>query len=95
MGFKLSRKAEEDLTDLYVASVEAFGQAQAERYYAEFEATFAMLAQFPRLARERLEIDPSVRVHPHKAHVIVYVIEHRDVLILRIRHGHEDWAEEG
>ena len=47
--------------------------------------------EFPRAARERLEIDPPVRAHPYKSHMVVYVIEGDDVLILGVRHGHEDW----
>jgi len=31
-------------------------------------------------------------VHPYKAHLVVYVVEEEGVLILRVRHGHEDWV---
>lgn len=45
------------------------------------------------MARERHEISPPVRIHPFKAHLVVYRVEDNgDILIIRIRHGHEDWA---
>ncbi|WP_417496630.1 type II toxin-antitoxin system RelE/ParE family toxin [Maricaulis sp.] len=46
-----------------------------------------------RAARERVEIAPPVRCHPHGSHLIIYVIDaDDDVLVLRIRHAHENWA---
>jgi toxin ParE1/3/4 len=92
VGYRLSRRARDDLVAIYVASAEAFGVAQAERYHAEIERAFDYLAPFPRVARERHEIDPPVRIHPHKSHLIVYAIIEADILILRVRHGHEGWS---
>ena len=93
MAYRLSQKAEDDLVSIYVAGAQAFGGAQAERYHAELEQAFRYLAAFPRAAQERREIDPPVRIHRCKAHLIVYLVQDKDVLILRIRHGHEDWVE--
>ena len=92
MGFRLSRRAEEDLISIYVASVRAFGMAQAERYQDTLDAAFRLISEFPEIARERTELDPPVRVHPCKAHLVVYVIQPDGPLVVRIRHAHEDWA---
>lgn len=46
------------------------------------------------MARVRGEFEPPVRIHPWKAHVIVYVIEGDDILVVRVRHGREDWARD-
>lgn len=36
-----------------------------------------------------------MRIHPFEAHIVVYTIEEGEgVLIVRVRHGHEDWAGE-
>jgi toxin ParE1/3/4 len=91
MGYRLSRKAEDDLIAIYRTGIDEFGLAQAERYFAGLEQAFALLAVYPRAARERREISPPVRAHPHKSHLIVYIVEGDDVLILRIRHAREDW----
>ena len=43
------------------------------------------------MARERTEVRPPVRLYTYMAHVIVYIIEDEDVLILRVLHGSSDW----
>lgn len=54
-----------------------------------------MLGQNPQMVRERSEISPPVRVYPCGSHVIVYILDHSgEVLILRVRHGREDWQAE-
>ncbi|MBL8556531.1 MAG: type II toxin-antitoxin system RelE/ParE family toxin [Phenylobacterium sp.] len=68
-----------------------FGEAQADRYLADLYDAFDLLAANPRIARDRTEFRRPVRVHPFKAHVIVYRADGDDVLILRLRHGREDW----
>ena len=85
------QEAEEDLIGIYVSGARDFGNAQAERFYAGLEQAFDFLSEFPRAARERTEISPPVRVHPYRSHLIIYMVAEDDVLILRVRHGHEDW----
>jgi toxin ParE1/3/4 len=91
MAYKLSAKAEADLRDIYLSGYEAFGRIQAERYFAELEEAFEFLASYPRAARERTEITPPVRVHRCKSHLIIYLIDKGEALILRVRHGREEW----
>ncbi|MCC5888815.1 MAG: type II toxin-antitoxin system RelE/ParE family toxin [Gammaproteobacteria bacterium] len=93
MSYRLSRRAEDEFVDLFVAGVSQFGIEQAERYHDLLEAAFAFLASNPFAARERPEITPPVRVHPVGAHLIVYTLNAAgDVFILRVRQGHEDWS---
>ena len=94
MGFRLTRAAEDDLVAIGEAGIRLFGHRQARRYHDELFARFALLAANPRMARERQEISPPVRIHPFKTHLVVYLVEDADILILRIRHAHEDWQSE-
>lgn len=91
MNYRLSRSAEADVIRLYVSGAQDFGSAQAEAYFAGLEAALGFIAAYPRAARERAEIDPPVRIHRYRSHIIVYRIENAGVLILRVRHGREDW----
>lgn len=91
MTYRLSRRAGSDLIGIYVEGAERFGVAQAESYFARIERTLSLLADQPMIARERAELSPPVRIHPCGAHVIVYRITGKDILIVRIRHGREDW----
>ena len=92
MGYKLTQAADIDLILIYGEGVELFDIAQADRYHASLENTFIFLGEHPKAARERVEITPPVRCHPHHSHIIVYLIdEDGDALILRIRHAQEEW----
>ncbi|MBX4909336.1 MULTISPECIES: type II toxin-antitoxin system RelE/ParE family toxin [Rhizobium] len=95
MRFDLSVEAEEDIIAIAEQGVRMFGAAQARQYHDELFTVLDLIAANPRMAREREEISPPVRVHPFKAHLIVYRIEeHGAIFVIRIRHGHEDWASD-
>ncbi len=92
MAYRLSVAAEKDIVYAYREGVRLFGVEQAEKYHAGMEQIFQFLSDTPKAARERTEITPPVRVHPYRSHIIVYLIDSMgDVLILRVRHGLEDW----
>jgi toxin ParE1/3/4 len=95
MPFSLSVEAEEDIIAIAEQGVHMFGPVQARRYHDELFAVLDLIAANPRMAREREEISPPVRIHPFKAHLIVYMLkENGAVFVIRIRHGHEDWASD-
>lgn len=75
MGFRLSRKAEEDIIGIAEHGILAFGEAQAMRYHQELFTLIAPIADHPRMARARLEMVPPVRIQPFKAHLVVYLVE--------------------
>ena len=92
MGFRLSIAAEEDVIGIAEQGIRLFGPVQARQYHDELFA-IDMIAANPRMARERPELSPPMRIHPFKAHLAVYRIEKDGgILIVRVRHGHEDWA---
>lgn len=91
MAFRTTRKADEDIFSLYEHGVLEYGQPSAEIYVAALRAMFELLAANPYIARERHEARPPVRLYPHRAHHIIYVVDDEDVLILRVLHGRQDW----
>lgn len=94
MGFRLTVQAENDIVGIAEAGLRLFGETQALSYHLQQFEIFELLAANPQMARERNEITPPVRVHPFKAHLIIYVLTETDeVLIVRVRHSHEDWME--
>ncbi|MEI9927049.1 MAG: type II toxin-antitoxin system RelE/ParE family toxin [Sphingomonas sp.] len=92
MPYSLSRKAEEDIIDVYVWSVAEFGIGQADRYHAGLEHAFRFISENPHATRERSEIEPPVRAYRYRSHLVVYRVDGADVMILRVRHGREDWT---
>jgi len=92
VGYTLSRKAEEDIIGIFLEGAGQFGLQQAERYHDHLNKAFEFLADNPYAARERSELDPSIRIHPVGSHIPLYTLgENGDVFIVRVRHGHEDW----
>jgi toxin ParE1/3/4 len=51
-----------------------------------------VIATNPRIARERDEIYPPVRIHPFKAHLVVYRIEDNETIFVIRLQGNEDWV---
>lgn len=95
MGYRLTNRAEEDIISLFVTGSKQFGTAQAEHYHNQLERCFQFLADNPLAAPQRNEISPPVRVHPFGAHLIIYqTLDTRDILVIRIRHAHEDWIND-
>ena len=92
MNWKVSRQADVDILAIYLEGLRQFGREQADRYHDGLETMFGLLAQFPRAAHERDQTDPPVRIHPYRSHVIIYRIVGDGILVIRIRHGHEDWT---
>ena len=91
-GYRLRPAAESDLDDIWDHTAETWGPDQADVYVRGLVRTFDVLAEFPEIARERVEIDPSVRCHPHRSHLIIYRIEGAWLVILRVVHARRHWT---
>ena len=92
MAWRLTREAEADIIDIAETGLRLFGEAQARSYHYALFDLIGLIASNPRMARERPELTPAVRVQPFRSHLIVYRIENgEDILVIRVRHAHEDW----
>lgn len=91
MSYRTTRQADRDIADIYVQGEQAFGTAQAERYQDGLFDTLDLLADNPRLARERTAFVPPIRLHPYGSHLIVYTLGDDGVLVVRVLHARQDW----
>ena len=93
MRLEISEDAERDLLAIYHQGAVTFGLAQADGYIDALLEAMDLIADFPEIARLRMEYHPPARLYPHGSHVIVYDLDEAGgrVVIVRIRHGHEDW----
>lgn len=94
MWIRLSAAAREDLKSILREGLRRFGETAAFRYNEDLKRLLHLIGETPFMARERDEFEPPIRVHPFRSHIIIYQIEEDHVLVLRIRHGHEDWTSE-
>ncbi len=93
-GYALSGAAARDLAAIAQYTVEAHGVEQAIIYRDHLIRAFEFLAQYPRAARERSELRQRSRVYPCQSHLIVYRIVSEGIVIQRVRHCREDWAND-
>lgn len=91
MAYSTTRRADQDIIDIYARGATDFGVEQAERYHHGLVAAFELLADNPHMTRERPEFSPPVRLHPYQAHMIVYVGHQEGILIVRVLRGRQDW----
>ena len=94
MAYRVSDDAGDDIVQIYAIGVREFGPRLADLYHDGLFDLFDLLAASPGIARERREIDPPVRVHPYGSHIVIYRAEGADILIIRVRHGREDWISD-
>ena len=90
MAYKLTSEAQKDLIHIYVYGSQNFGETQAEFYFSELENCFQILSETPLICRERIEFTPPVRIHPHGRHLVIYLIQNDQTLIIRILHDSMD-----
>jgi toxin ParE1/3/4 len=85
-SFRLTERARNDLLDIFLFGIEAFGSRQAESYLADLEHTFGLLASVPKMGRLAKGVGLDVRRHEHGAHVIFYRTTDYGVRIAAIVH---------
>lgn len=88
MPFRLTRRAENDLEDIFVRGIQAFGEHQALKYQQSFSRTFELLAEMPGLGREsERKVEGELRF-AHGSHVIYYrMVDEEEMLVVRIIYG--------
>jgi toxin ParE1/3/4 len=91
VGYRLSNAALKDLAVTYRYTREKFGKAQAETYIAELKLTLDAIADHPSIGPEHSEFNPPIRIHPHREHVILYLVEGPSPFIVRIVPSRSDW----
>ncbi|MGB0659013.1 MAG: type II toxin-antitoxin system RelE/ParE family toxin [Mangrovicoccus sp.] len=90
-GYRLSPKAEDDLSDIWLYTAQNWSMGQAENYLRGLEEKLRQLCQNPRLAPERSEISPPVRLYIYRSHLVIYRIEGEFLAIIRVLHNRQHW----
>jgi toxin ParE1/3/4 len=95
MSYKLTNEAAKDLESILLDGMGRFGMNVATDYHQKLFQVFELLAQFPEMSRERVELSPPVRIHPVGSHIIIYQLQaNQNIIIVRVRHAHEDWLND-
>ena len=93
-SYRKTRRADEDLKEIYRYTRRMWGRAQAELYIRGLEQRFRVLADNPLAGIAREDIQPEgLRSVVHHSHVIFYQPQAYGVLIVRVLHGRQDVRE--
>ena len=87
----LRPRAEADLDAIWNYTVAEWGRGQAVAYLEALNAVFGTLAEFPDMARLRTDITPPVRLHPHRAHLVIYRADAETLDVIRVLAARSDW----
>lgn len=88
--YRLAPRALRDIDQITDYTLATWGERQAEKYLTELDQRFRWIAQNPKAGRLRDEIGEGYRSFPHSAHVIFYLIDSEDVVIIGVPHGAMD-----
>ena len=88
---RLSRRADADLAGIADYTIATFGIAQARKYRDQLQACFASLCDNPLLGRSAGELAPGLRRVRQQAHVVFYIADAEQVLIVRVLHHKMDF----
>lgn len=92
---RLTRLARADLHDIGRYTRQRWGDEQCTIYLTRLDAALRTLAETPHIGRERPDIRPGLRSHPHERHVVFYRIDGADLVVLRVLHHARDVRHAG
>jgi toxin ParE1/3/4 len=89
-NYRLSRLAAADLEEIAEYTIERFGIEQSRRYRDGLKSCFVQLANNPALGRGAEQLVKGLQRFEHQSHVVFYMIEPEDILIVRVLHSGTD-----
>jgi toxin ParE1/3/4 len=90
LSYRLSKRAEKDLENIAIYSIQNFGIKQARLYRNGLFKTFDMICEFPMIGSDQNHIKKNVRRQVYESHSIYYRIDANAIFILRILGPGED-----
>ncbi len=85
-------QAEQDLLEIWLYTFNEWGASQADTYLDKLIEAMQLLSKQPLICRERPEFTPTVRIHHHARHLIVYLVVDEGINIVRVLHESMDVA---
>lgn len=82
--YALSRKADADLTGIYIFSHKRFREATADAYLLSLEESFLTLARNPNLGRKIDHIRKGYFRYEYASHTIFYKIKKDGIVVMRV-----------
>ena len=89
-NYRLSKKADADIENIYEYGIINFGLEQAQSYLLGLYERFENLVDNPRFGRSAAELARGLRRFEYQSHVIFYEPEDDGVLVVRVLRAEMD-----
>jgi toxin ParE1/3/4 len=90
-AYRLTLGASDDLHRIYSYTRKNFGKVQADFYVADLKKACEAVADTPGIGRNTDNVIHGLRRHEHAEHIIFFMEQAPDVLIVRILGRHQHW----
>ena len=89
--YKFAKSAQQDIRDLVTYTIDIWGKARAERYYAGLTRQAELLAEMPTPGKlyDQYQAE-DVHVFPYEKHLIYYIEAPHGITILHVVHVNKD-----
>jgi toxin ParE1/3/4 len=91
MKVLISEEVENDLVNVFVYSLENFGEQIANNYLQDLKSLFKSLADNPKIGKSLFDLE--YQVFFFRDYVIFYKIQDTDLKIIRIIHSSRDYIQ--
>lgn len=85
-SYRFTQRAEHDLEEIIDYTLQQWGAHQTNSYIDNLEDQCRLLADNPRLGVRRDEIRDGLFSFPYESHILYYVMDSNDIVIVRVLH---------
>jgi toxin ParE1/3/4 len=93
MEVSISKQAEKDLFDIFIYSLNTFGETLANDYLQSLKRFFKTLSDNPNIGKNLINFNLNYKVFFFKEHAIFYKIENNTLKIVRVIHSSMSYLE--
>lgn len=86
-----SKRAEKDLTEIWLYSFKNWGAGRADLYLSDMESVLKTIAENPQIGTDCLQIRRSYRKFKINEHFIWYTVRGRKMTVVRVLHKSMDY----
>lgn len=90
-NYKLSTRAEMDISEIYEYGILEFGLNQAQRYIQGMEKNLEILESRPELSRKADYVSKNLYRYRYQSHVIFFTLVENEAFVVRILGQHMDF----
>ena len=85
--FRVRKKADEDLINIYIYSFRTWGAVRADAYIRDLNNAFQTLANNSGMGRDYADVRPGIRAYVVESHTVFYQPTDYGISVVRVLHN--------